>query len=221
MAVLKTIDLTKHYKQGSNDIYAVNGVDLVVEQGQFIAITGASGSGKTTLLHLCAMIDKPTGGDVYIGERHVNTSTPDELAEMRCREIGIVFQQFNLIGMMTARENIIVPALLAKSLPGKDYFDELVRILGIEDRLEHLPSELSGGQIQRVAIARALINRPSIILADEPTGNLDRATSEEIVELFCELHRRGNTVVMVTHDAGIAARADVVYTMADGRLTRG
>jgi len=220
IAVLKTSNLLKTYKQGTNLIYAVNKVDFIVQKGQFIAITGASGSGKSTLLNLCAGIDKPSGGSVFIDDIDISRINSDELADIRRNKIGIVFQQFNLLSMMTVRENIIIPNLLNNSKPDKYYFEEIVETLGIADRLDHLPGELSGGQIQRTAIARALINKPSIIFADEPTGNLDKITSEEIINLFCKLHKHGNTIIMVTHDMGIAEKADIIYKMSDGKIEK-
>ena len=220
IAVLKTSNLLKTYKQGTNLIYAVNKVDFIVQKGQFIAITGASGSGKSTLLNLCAGIDKPSGGSVFIDDIDISRINSDELADIRRNKIGIVFQQFNLLSMMTVRENIIIPNLLNNSKPDKYYFEEIVETLGIADRLDHLPGELSGGQIQRTAIARALINKPSIIFADEPTGNLDKITSEEIINLFCKLHKQGNTIIMVTHDMEIAKNADIIYKMSDGKIEK-
>jgi len=220
MAVLKTLGLSKTYKQGENWIYAVNDVDFFVQKGQFAAITGASGSGKSTLLHLCAGIDRPSSGSVFIDGIDIAKVNPDELADIRRNKIGFVFQQFNLLSMMTVRENIIIPNLLNNKKPDKTYFDEIAETLGISDRLDHLPSELSGGQIQRTAIARALINKPSVIFADEPTGNLDKATSDEIINLFCKLHKQGNTIILVTHDMEIARQADVIYKMSDGVIAQ-
>jgi putative ABC transport system ATP-binding protein len=218
MAMLRTLQLLKTYKQGSDFIYAVNYVDFIVQKGQFVAITGASGSGKSTLLHLCAGMDKPSGGSVFIDDIEITKIDSDKLADIRRNKIGFVFQQFNLLSMMTVRENIIIPSLLNNRYPDKNHFDQIVETLGISDRLEHLPGELSGGQIQRVAIARALINKPSIIFADEPTGNLDKATSDEIINLFKLLNKQGNTVIIVTHDLDIANQADVVYRMSDGKI---
>jgi len=219
ITVLKTSDLLKTYKQGTNVIYAVDHVDFAVQKGQFVAITGASGSGKSTLLNLCAGIDKPSGGSVFIDGIDISKINPDGLAEIRRNKIGIVFQHFNLLAMMTVRENIIIPNLLNNAKPDKYYFEELVRSLGISDRLEHLPNELSGGQIQRTAIARALINKPSIVFADEPTGNLDKVNSDEIINLFIKLHKQGNTIIIITHDMGIAEKADIIYKMSDGKIS--
>lgn len=218
MAVLRTLSLLKTFKQGADIIYAVNKVDFVVEKGQFVAITGASGSGKSTFLHLCAGIDKPSGGNVFIDDVDISKIDSDKLAEIRRNKIGFIFQQFNLIEIMTARENIIIPSLLNNRKPDKQYFDKIVEMLGISDRLNHLPCELSGGQIQRVAIARALINKPSIIFADEPTGNLDKTTSDEIINLFEILHNQGNTIILVTHNMEIVKKADTVYQMTDGKI---
>lgn len=218
MTVLRTINLMKTYKQGSNYINAVDSVDFVVEKEQFVAITGASGSGKSTLLNLCAGIDKPSSGEVILDSVDISKLNSDELAEIRRNKIGFVFQQFNLLDIMTAKENIIIPSLLNNKKVDEDYFNYLVDMLGISDRLNHMPCELSGGEIQRVAIARALINKPSIIFADEPTGNLDRTTSNEIMDLFIRLHNQGNTIILVTHDLDIAKKADVVYNMSDGKI---
>lgn len=218
MAVLHTINLSKSYKQGNNRIYAVNDVTLAVEKGQFIAIMGASGSGKSTFLHLCAGFLTPDKGKIMIEDVDITSSNTEQLADIRRNKIGFVFQQFNLMPMMTARENIIIPSLLNEKKPDITYLEQLTNGLGIDDRLDHLPGELSGGQIQRVAIARALINRPSIILADEPTGNLDKATSDEIIDLFINLHKQGNTIIIVTHDPDIAKKADITYTISDGRI---
>lgn len=218
MAILRTVNLLKTYRQGENHIYAVHDVSFAVERGQFIAITGSSGSGKSTLLHLCAGLDSPSGGKVLIEDTDITTLTHDKLADIRRNKIGFVFQQFNLIPTMTARENIIIPSLLNERMPDKHHFNDIAETLGIADRVNHLPNELSGGQIQRVAIARALINRPSIILADEPTGNLDKTTSDEIIGLFKKLHEQSNTIIIVTHDMSIAEKADVIYKMSDGKL---
>lgn len=220
MAVLRTLNLLKTYKQGPNFIYAVDKVDFVVQKGQFVAITGASGSGKSTLLHLCAGIDMPSGGNVFIEETDISKIDSDKLAEIRRNKIGFIFQQFNLMEIMTARENIIIPSLLNNKKPDKQYFDEIAEMLGISDRLDHLPCELSGGQIQRVAIARALMNKPSILFADEPTGNLDKTTSDEIINLFVRLHSQGNTIILVTHDMDIARKADIIYKMSDGKINK-
>lgn len=218
MTVLRTINLMKTYKQGSNYINAVDSVDFVVEKEQFVAITGASGSGKSTLLNLCAGIDKPSSGEVILDSVDISKLNSDELAEIRRNKIGFVFQQFNLLDIMTAKENIIIPSLLNNKKVDEDYFNYLLDMLGISDRLNHMPCELSGGEIQRVAIARALINKPSIIFADEPTGNLDKKTSDEIMDLFIKLHSQGNTIILVTHDLDIAKKADVVYSMSDGKI---
>ena len=220
MAVLRTLNLLKTFKQGPNIIYAVNNVNLIIQKGQFIAITGASGSGKSTLLHLCAGIDKPSGGNVFIDDIDITKIDSDKLADIRRNKIGFVFQQFNLLSMMTIRENIIIPNLLNNKKPDKQYFDEIVETLGISDRLDHIPSELSGGQIQRTAIARALINKPSIIFADEPTGNLDKITSGEIINLFKTINNNGNTIIIVTHDMNIANQADIIYKMSDGKIEK-
>jgi putative ABC transport system ATP-binding protein len=218
MVILKVLNLLKTFKQGENYIYAVNNINFVVQKGQFVVITGASGSGKSTCLHLCAGIERPTGGNIFIDDVDITKANSNTLADIRRNKIGIIFQQFNLLSMMTVRENIIIPNLLNNKTPDKYYFDEIVDILGISDRLDHLPGELSGRQIQRTAIARALINKPSVIFADEPTGNLDKVTSEEIIRLFKLLNKQGNTIIMVTHDLNIAKQADIIYKMSDGKM---
>ena len=220
MVILKTLKLKKTFKQGENIIHAVNDVDFIVQKGQFVAITGASGSGKSTFLHLCAGIDAPSSGSVFIDDIDITKIDSDKLTDIRRNKIGIVFQQFHLLSMMTVRENIIIPNLLNNQKPDKNYFDEIVETLGISERLEHLPNELSGGQIQRTAIARALMNKPSIIFADEPTGNLDKATSDEIINLFKSLNQKGNTIIIITHDMNIANQTDIIYKMTDGKIEK-
>ncbi|GHV13743.1 ABC transporter ATP-binding protein [Clostridia bacterium] len=220
MNILKTSKLLKTFKQGTNFIYAVNDVDFIVQKGQFISIIGTSGSGKSTLLHLCAGIDRVSGGNIFIDDVDITKLDSDKLADIRRNKIGLIFQQFYLLPMMTVKENIVVPNLLNNHKPDKFHFETIVETLGIADRLDHFPSELSGGQIQRVAIARALINKPSIILADEPTGNLDKQTSEEIISFFKLLNRQGNTIIMVTHDMNIAEQTDVIYKMSDGKINK-
>lgn len=220
MKALKTEGLTKIYRQGDETIYAVHDANFELADGEMAAIKGASGSGKSTLLHLLAGLDRPSHGKIFLRDKDIASLDSKALAEIRRREIGFVYQQFNLVDIFTARENIVLPSLLDDKKPDEKWFDELTEMLGIRDRLEHLPSELSGGQLQRVAIARALINRPAVLLADEPTGSLDRETAQEIISLFLRLHSIGTTIAIVTHDEKIAASADTVWVMDGGEIKR-
>ncbi len=223
--VLKTVDLMKTYQQGERWIYAVNRVSTEIYSREFTAIVGASGSGKSTLLHLMGGLDTPSGGEVRVTdeqgeETNLCALTGDRLSAFRGAHFGFVFQHFALLPVLTAKENIMIPSIYGSSAWDRDYMMHLCERLGLADRLDHLPSELSGGEQQRVAIARALIARPRIVLADEPTGNLDKASSEEVMSLLFPLCREeGRTVVVVTHDESIAARADRVLRMEDGKLT--
>lgn len=218
MGIVITKGLTKLYKQGDMTITAVNNANINIKKGDLVSIVGKSGSGKTTLLNLLGCIDKPTEGEIEIDGIKIATASSEELAKIKRQKIGYIFQNFNLIPILTAEENIIMPALLDSKQPDKDYFNEIVELLGIQDRLKHLPSELSGGQKQKVAIARALINRPCIILADEPTGNLDKKSADEIIELLLEVNRRGNTVLLVTHDEKYADMCTKKFMIEDGEL---
>lgn len=219
--MLETVDLIKQYKQYDDVVYAVDRVNLKVHEGEFVAIIGSSGSGKSTLLNLCAGIDRPNAGAVKIRSRDITKMNSDELSRFRGMNIGIVFQKHNLIPQFTTYENILVPTMMCRrsDLSYQEHLKKLIDLLGLSDRLHHLPSELSGGQQQRVAIARALINMPQILFADEPTGNLDRKNADEVLDLLLETRRTiGLTLVMVTHDMKIAKRADTVYTMENGNL---
>ncbi|MBQ7719231.1 MAG: ABC transporter ATP-binding protein [Clostridia bacterium] len=218
MTALRVQSLTKTYRRGDEIIYAVNDCFLNIEYGEYIAVTGPSGSGKSTLLHLLAALDRPDSGRIEICGKDISKMSDDELAQIRREKIGFVFQNFNLLGGLTARENIIVPALLSGKKPDHKKVGEITEMLLISDRLSHYPSELSGGQTQRVAIARALINDPDIILADEPTGNLDSETSAEIMKLFDELHDSGKTVVIVTHDEAVAGHCRRRIVIMDGKI---
>ncbi len=220
MVVLQTEGLCKVYRQGETRVEALRDAALTVEAGEFAAIVGTSGSGKSTLLHLCAGLLRPSGGRVLLEGKDLTAVDERTLARIRRQRIGVVFQRFDLLPGLTARENIVLPALLDRRKPDAAWFDALVGMLEIADRLEHLPGELSGGQMQRVAIARALINRPAILIADEPTGNLDRATADEIMALFAQLHGAKHTMILVTHDETVAAHADTVWRMEDGMLSR-
>ena len=216
---VKTVDLRKEYKVGDNVIKAVNGVDLEIKDGSFIAIMGPSGCGKTTLLHLIGGLDKATSGKVIVNESDLSQMNDTALSRFRCCEIGFVFQKFNLINEMTVKENIVTPVLISKKKANEEYIAELMEVLGLSDRLDHTPLQLSGGQQQRVAIARALANDPGLILCDEPTGNLDKKNSEEVIALLDKVHEKyGKTIIMVTHDPVIAGHADSIYRMEDGKL---
>lgn len=214
-----TVDLKKEYKVGDNIINAVNGVNLDIRDGSFVAIMGASGCGKTTLLHLIGGLDKATSGKVVVNGSDLSQMNDTSLSRFRCCEIGFVFQKFNLINEMTVKENIVTPVLISKRKVNEKYVEELTEVLGLTERLQHTPLQLSGGQQQRVAIARALANNPAMILCDEPTGNLDKKNSEEVIQLLDKIHKKyGKTIIMVTHDSSIAEHADAIYRMEDGKI---
>lgn len=220
MTILKTEGLSKVYQQGDIDVRALRDCNIGVEEKEFVAIVGASGSGKSTLLNLCGGLDRPTGGRVYIDGEDIYQYSDEKLAELRRRKIGFVFQNYQLVPIMTAYENMVMPCLLDKRKVEKAYVEELAEALGIADRLHHFPSQLSGGQQQRVAIARALINRPKLILADEPTGNLDKESADEVIELLVTtIQRFESTLVMITHEPEIAKRAGRIFRIDNGVLT--
>ncbi|HTD53480.1 MAG TPA: ABC transporter ATP-binding protein [Thermoanaerobaculia bacterium] len=213
-------DITKVYEMGQEQVHALSGVTLGVDRGEYVAIMGPSGSGKSTLMNLIGCLDTPTAGSYVLNGREVARMTDDELAAIRNQEIGFVFQTFNLLPRTNALQQVELP-LVYSGLPRKDRRERAVKALeavGLGDRMNHMPSEMSGGQRQRVAIARALINNPSILLADEPTGNLDSQTGAEIMALFDELNGRGNTIVLVTHEEDIAAHARRVVRLLDGKV---
>jgi putative ABC transport system ATP-binding protein len=217
--VVTAIDVTRRYGAGDTAVDALRGVSLDVVSGNLTAVMGASGSGKSTLMHILAGLDKPTGGEVTIAGTAITGLNDTELTKLRRRHIGFIFQFFNLLPMLSARENIVLPLELSGTKPEKGWVDALTAKVGLSDRLTHRPSELSGGQQQRVAIARALISKPTIMFADEPTGNLDSTTSGEILELLRDsVSSYGQTTVMVTHDARAAAIADRVLFLADGEI---
>lgn len=219
MNILECSSLNKLFKQGDSTVYAVKDCNLKIAQGSFSVIIGSSGSGKTTLLHLLAAFEKPTNGTVFVHNKELYRMTESELANFRNKEMGFVFQNFNLLPILTAEENILMPAVIGKTTISKTYFLELCDCLKLTERLNHLPHELSGGQQQRVAIARAMINHPRILFADEPTGNLDKKTASELIELLSASNKKfGQTILMVTHDLSIADIADYVYYMDDGLL---
>lgn len=218
MNIVKTVDLTKTYNSGV-EVHALSNVNFEMEKGDLVAIIGDSGSGKSTLLHLLAGVDKPTSGDIFIQDKNITKFNKDEMTIFRRRNIGVVYQFFNLILNINVRKNILLPLLLDNKKVDEEYLKEILSILGIERKLDRYPKQLSGGEQQRVAIARSLITRPAIILADEPTGNLDRKNSEEITGLFRLVNKRLNsTIMIITHDEKVANSCDKVYRMVDGRL---
>lgn len=219
MEILRCNKLTKTYGNGSNKITALDQVSLSLEKGSFTAIIGASGSGKSTLLHMLGGVDRPTSGNIYIEDTDIATLTMEQLAVFRRRKVGLVYQFYNLIPTLNVRKNILLPILLDGKKPDESRFKQIVSSLGLTDRLTHLPQELSGGQQQRVAIARSLIYQPAILLADEPTGNLDRKTSEETIELLKLSNRRyDQTILLITHDEKTALQADRIITLEDGKI---
>jgi putative ABC transport system ATP-binding protein len=220
-SVVEAAGLVRRYGAGETSVNALRGVDLGIAQGQLTAVMGPSGSGKSTLMHILAGLDRPTEGSVTIGGQDITQLSDNDLTLLRREHIGFIFQFFNLLPMLTAYENVVLPLSLAGVRPDREWVDELVAKVGLGDRLGHRPSELSGGQQQRVAIARALVSRPTIMFADEPTGNLDSRTGGEILALLREMvSELGQTTVMVTHDAHAAAIADRVLFLADGELVR-
>lgn len=218
MEILKCENVRKVYGARNNQVVALDHINLSAQKGEFVAIVGASGSGKSTLLHILGSVDKPTDGKVLIEGTDISTMNRTQAAIFRRRKVGLVYQFYNLIPTLTVRKNILMPLLLDKRNPNKEYFEKIVHSLGIEDKLEALPSQLSGGQQQRVAIARSLIYRPALLIADEPTGNLDRKNGEEIIDLL-KLSNRNleQTILLITHDEKIALEADRVITIEDGK----
>jgi putative ABC transport system ATP-binding protein len=220
--VIRTFELWKTYVMGDQTINAVSGVDIEIHRGEYVAIMGPSGSGKSTLMNLIGCLDSPTKGEYYINGRLVSSMTDDELARIRNKEIGFVFQTFNLLPRATSLHNVELP-LIYNGTPPKLRLEKAKAALAqvdLKDRMNHKPNELSGGQRQRVAVARALVNSPSILLADEPTGNLDTATGNEIMALFQRLHDEGNTIILVTHEHDIALHAHRVIHIRDGKIER-
>jgi putative ABC transport system ATP-binding protein len=219
--VVEAIDVSRRYGEGETAVDALRGVDLKVDRGQLVAVMGPSGSGKSTLMHIMAGLDKPTQGDVAIAGTRVSDLNDTQLTRLRREHIGFVFQFFNLLPMLTAEENVLLPLSLAGAKPDKAFFDDMLKRVGLDDRRSHRPSELSGGQQQRVAIARALVSRPTVVFADEPTGNLDSKTGGEILDLMREsVDAYGQTTVMVTHEARAAAIADRILFLADGLIVK-
>lgn len=219
MATLEALDLGKTYGDGAGRVEALRGVSLSFERGEFVAVVGPSGSGKSTLLHLLGGLDRPTTGSVIADGRDLGGLSENELALFRRRSIGFIFQFYNLIPVLSAEENICIPVLLDHRKMDRRFMEEILGVLGIADRRRHMPGELSGGEQQRVCIGRALAARPSIILADEPTGNLDRKTGREVIELLkLSVRRWRQTLVMITHDPEAAAQADRIVSIVDGRV---
>ena len=221
MEILRVENLTKVYGKGENEVRAVDGISFSVEKGEFLAIVGASGSGKSTLLHLLGGVDRPTSGKVFIDGKDIYTLNDENLAIFRRRQVGLIYQFYNLIPILNVEENITLPCELDGKEVDKNKLEELLKTLKLENRRKHLPNELSGGQQQRVSIGRAIINSPAIMLADEPTGNLDSKASEEIISLLRLSNKKYNqTVIVITHDEKIALEADRIITIDDGRIIK-
>ena len=219
-ALVEVKDICKVYNPGENEVRALDHVSLSIEKGEFVAIIGQSGSGKSTLMNMLGCLDVPTSGKYYLNGRDVSTLTDDEQSDIRNREIGFIFQGFNLISNLTAQENVELP-LIYRGVPKRErerLAVESLKIVGLSHRMDHKPNEMSGGQQQRVANARAIAAKPPVILADEPTGNLDSASSKEILQILKELYKGGRTVILITHDNGIAAQAKRVIRILDGRI---
>ena len=221
MEILKVENLTKIYGKDNNKVVALDNVSFTVEKGEFVAIVGASGSGKSTLLHLLGGVDTPTSGKVFIDGQEIYKLNSDKLAIFRRREVGLIYQFYNLIPILTVEENITLPLELANRKVDKFELNELIKLLGLERRCTHLPNELSGGQQQRTSIGRAIITKPAIILADEPTGNLDSKASEEVVTLLKKMNKDyKQTIIMITHNLEIASYADRIITIEDGKIVK-
>lgn len=221
MTIIECKNLTKEYLSGENVVKAVDDVSVGFEQGEFCAITGPSGSGKSTLLHVLSSLENPTSGTVIYSDSPLSSYNDNQLSILRRRRFGFVFQAYNLVQELTGYENIILPIMLDKKKPDEEYINKVIDILGIRDRLEHLPSALSGGQQQRIAIARALANRPTILFADEPTGNLDGKSGREVLSLLKYVSKElGVTLILVTHDLHVAEQADRILSIEDGRIVK-
>ena len=222
MEILKVDNLTKVYGKDNNKVVALDHVSFSVEKGEFVAIVGASGSGKSTLLHLMGGVDTPTSGKVFIDGKDIYSLSSDNLAIFRRREVGLIYQFYNLIPILNVEENILLPLELDNRKVDKFELNELLKVLGLQSRRKHLPNELSGGQQQRTSIGRALITKPAIVLADEPTGNLDSKSSDEVVNLLKKMNKEyKQTIIMITHNLDIAAVADRIITIEDGKIVKG
>ena len=222
MALIELQHIEKHYKMGNEIILALSEVNLSIEKNEYVALMGPSGSGKSTLMNILGCLDTPTSGTYILNNQDVSKMHDNQLAEIRNKEIGFVFQTFNLLPKLTALENVMLPMLYAgkPKAEREAIAKKVISHVGLENRMNHKPNELSGGQRQRVAVARALVNNPSIILADEPTGNLDSKTSSEIMSLFAEIHQNGNTIILVTHEEDIARNAQRIIRMKDGTIEK-
>lgn len=221
MEILRVENLTKKYGSGENEVRALDGISFSVEKGEFVSIIGPSGSGKSTLLHILGGVDRPDSGKVYMNGQDIYTAGDEELAVFRRREVGLIYQFYNLIPVLNVTENITLPVLMDGRSVNKERLKELVVTLGLSGRENHLPNQLSGGQQQRVSIGRALMNAPAVVLADEPTGNLDSKNSQEIVELLKMSNEKyGQTLIVITHDEGIALQAHRMIAVEDGKITR-
>ena len=220
MSLIQLNDLCKYYEMGSQTVKALDGINLAIEKDEYVGIIGSSGSGKSTMLNILGCLDRPTSGSYVLNQKDVSTLNPDELAEIRNLEIGFIFQSFNLLPRATALQNVMQPLVYQgkKRAERKQLAEEALAHVGLADRMDHVPNQLSGGQRQRVAIARALVTRPSILLADEPTGNLDSRTTIEIMKLFDELHAQKQTIIIVTHEAEIAEHCQRVIRLEDGQV---
>lgn len=219
MEIVRIENVVKSYGEGNSRVDALKGINLTIHQGEFVSIVGASGSGKSTLLHILGGLDRPSSGEVFIGENNIYNYPDNELSVFRRRKVGFIFQFFNLIPVLNVQENIALPTLLDNDPLDNSYMDEIIEILGLHERRNHLPSELSGGQQQRVSIGRALINRPHLILADEPTGNLDTQNTKEVMDLLRLTAKKYNqTIVLITHDLKIASTSDRIITIEDGQI---
>lgn len=219
MEVVRLENVVKTYGEGETQVQALKGINLSIHRGEFVTIVGASGSGKSTLLHILGGLDRPSSGNVFIGDENIYNYKDNELSIFRRRKVGFIFQFFNLIPVLNVQENIALPALLDEEQVDDHYLDEIIRTLGLNERRDHLPSELSGGQQQRVSIGRSLINKPDIILADEPTGNLDTKNTKEVLNLLKVTAKKYNqTVILITHDPAIASNSDRIITITDGMI---
>ncbi len=219
MTILQTKNLKKIYGSGESEVHALDGVNLIVEKGEFVAIVGTSGSGKSTLLHMLGGLDRPTSGKVFVDEKDIFSLKDEELTIFRRRKIGFIFQNYNLVPVLNVKENIVLPIQLDGNRPDESYVQQIVETLGLKSKLNNLPNNLSGGQQQRVAIARALATKPAIILADEPTGNLDSKTSQDVLGLLKITSQKfAQTIVMITHNEEIAQMADRIIRIEDGKI---